>query len=156
MSSLDEYRIRDMRGSKVFRRAIDLFGESSIIRKRLFNPLANDTVLEDQLLVPCSLASSVYAKPRIFLKKETKKLTPKSEVGETEVDEYHKWLERRKGMRAQLEQLGNVEKWLTGKECTPSEKKLLQSLQSHDVTSYTLDDKTQVCLYQECIIITRI
>ena len=151
MSSLDaskSYRVRDMRGSKVFRRAIDLFGDSSIIRKRLFNPLASDTALEEQLLAQSSLANSVYAKPRVFPKKE--KLTAKSEIAsETKVDEYHKWLERRKGMRAQLDQLGNVEEWLTGKECTPSEKKLLQSLQSRNVSSYasTLDDKTQVCLY---------
>lgn len=149
MSSVNGYRSRDMRGSKVFRRAIDLFGESSIIRKRLFNPLASDAVVEHQLLAPSSLTNSVYAKPRIFPKKE-KKLTAKSEVAsETEVDEYHKWLKRRKGMRAQLEHLGNVEKWLTGKECTPSENKLLQSLQSHNVTTpcaSTLDDKTQVYL----------
>lgn len=149
MSSVNGYRSRDMRGSKVFRRAIDLFGESSIIRKRLFNPLASDAVVEHQLLAPSSLTNSVYAKPRIFPKKE-KKLTAKSEVAsETEVDEYHKWLKRRKGMRAQLEHLGNVEKWLTGKQCTPSENKLLQSLQSHNVTTpcaSTLDDKTQVCL----------
>ena len=150
MSSASSYRSRDMRGSKVFRRAIDLFGESSIIRKRLFNPLASDAVLEHQLLAPSSLANSVYAKPRTFPKKE-KKLAAKSVVAsETELDEYHKWLERRKGMRAQLEHVGNVEKWLTGKECTPLESRLLQSLQSHNVTTSCaspLKDTTQVCLY---------
>ena len=151
MSSVNGYRSRDMRGSKVFRRAIDLFGESSIIRTRLFNPLASDAVLEHQLLAPSSLANSVYAKPRTFPKSEKKILSAKSEVAsEAEVDEYHKWLERRKGMRAQLEHLDNVEKWLTGKECTPSENKLLQSLQSHNVAIScvsTLEDKTQVILY---------
>ena len=152
MSSLDvseSYRSRDMRGSKVFRRAIDLFGESSIIRKRVFKPLVNETVLEEQCLAPSSLANSVYAKPRVFANKERKNVSVESQsVDETEVDEYHKWLGRRKEMRAQLEQLGNVEKWLMGKECTPSEMKLLQSLQPHNLSSSTstLDDKTQVCV----------
>lgn len=150
-ASLDvskKYRERDMRGSKVYRRAIELFGESSIIRKRLFNPLPDDSALEDQALAPSSLVNSVYAKPRVFPKKE-KNLTTDA-VSETELDEYHTWLKERKEMRAKLEQLGNIEKWLTGKECTPSEKKLLESLQSRNVASSTFvpDDETQVCCVQ--------
>lgn len=146
MDVTERYRSRDMRGSKVFRKAIDLFGESSIIRKRLFTPVLNDQAafnIDEQALAPSSLANSVYAKPRVFPERG-KKDSSKDGVGEAEVDEYHKWLERRKGMRAQLEQLGNVEKWLTGKECTPSERKLLHTLQSHNtgITSSTsiLDD----------------
>ena len=134
-----------MRGSKVFRKAIELFGESSIVRKRIFSPSLNDSTFEEQTLRPSSLANSVYAKPRVFPKRD-KKLTTDSAI-ETEVDEYHKWLEQRKVMRAQLEQLGNMEKWLTGKECTPSERKLLKSLQPHNAraSTATLEDEIQVC-----------
>ena len=140
----EQYRSRDMRGSKVFRKAVELFGESSIVRKRVFNPSPNDSAFEEQTLRPSSLATSVYAKPRVFPRKE-KKLTTEN-AGETELDEYHKWLEQRKVMRAQLEQLGNMEKWLTGKECTPSERKLLNSLQPHNVraSTATLEDEIQV------------
>ena len=143
----ERYRSRDMRGSKVFRKAIDLFGESSIIRKRLINPSLNDSALEEDL-PPSSLVNSVYAKPRTFPNKE-KKSSITDTVCETEVDEYHKWLKQRKEMRAQLERLDNVEKWLTGKECTPSEKKLLESLQSRNrISSASIpDNKAQVCLY---------
>ena len=146
----ERYRTRDMRGSKVFRKAIELFGDSSIIRKRVFTPSPNDrndSSFEGETLRPSSLANSVYAKPRVFPKKE-KKLTMDS-YSETEVDEYHKWLEQRKVMRAQLEQLGNMERWLTGKECTPSERKLLKSLQSDNVraSTATLDDEIQVYVY---------
>lgn len=143
------YRSRDMRGSKVFRKAIDMFGDSLIVRKRTFNPLPNDSALEEQTLMPSSLANSVYAKPRVFPEKERKRSTDC--VNDTEVDQYHKWLQQRKEMRVQLEQLGNVEKWLTGKECTPSEKRLLETLQSAHRTvnssRATIDDETQVCLH---------
>lgn len=153
----ERYRIRDMRGSKVFRKAIELFGDSSIIRKRVFTPSPNDkndSAFEGETLRPSSLANSVYANPRVFPKKE-KKLTTDS-CGETEVDEYHKWLEQRKVMRAQLEQLGNMERWLSGKECTPSERKLLKSLQSDNVraSTATLDDEIQVYDYRDVYLLS--
>lgn len=135
-----KYRSRDMRGSKVFRRAIDLFGESSIIRKRQFNAISDSRILKDEDLGPSSLANSVYAKPRVFPNKEKRKSSITDDVIETEVDEYHKWLEQRKEMRAQLEQVGNVKKWLSGKECTPSEKKLLESIKSRNKKSSVIPD----------------
>ena len=134
----------------MFRRAIDLFGDSSIIRKRIFNsPPENGTILKaPQSLASSSLANSAYAKPRVFPKKEREATSVELDTGVAEVVEYQEWLKRRKGMRAQLEQIGNVEKWLTGKDCTPSEKKLLQSLQSRDVSSSASmhHDKAQVSL----------
>lgn len=140
-------RYRGMRGSKVFRRATELFGDSTIIRKRQFNALPNVSAVEEQTLGPSALANSVYAKPRVYPSK-AKKSTMDSTSG-TEVGEYHEWLEQRKGMRAQLEQLGNVEKWLTGKECTPSERKFLTYLQTRNPRSApsVLSDETQVHWY---------
>jgi len=143
----ERYRSRDLRESKVFRKAVEIFGESSrsIVRKRLIIPVLNDSALEEDL-PPNSLVNSVYAKPRTFPNKEKSSIT--DDVNETEVDEYHRWLKQRKEMRAQLERLDNVEKWLIGKECTPSERKLLESLQSHKTSSPSiLDDETQVCSY---------
>ena len=135
----------------MFRKAIDLFGDSSIIRKRIFNPSTNTILKEPQSLASSSLANSVYARPRVYPEKRRETTSVELDSGEAKVVEYQEWLKRRKVMRAQLEQFGNVEKWLTGKDCTPSEKKLLQNLQSRDVSSSpsTQDDKSRVSLQKD-------
>jgi len=142
-----QFQTRDLRSSKVFRNSKKIFGESTLLRRRVINARSIQT-LEEADLPPSCLVNSVYAKPRTFpsTKKENDAID-KDDRKDIEQDEYHNWLKRRRELREELERLGNIERWLTNKECNPFEKKVLQNLHSQDRKPFLHIDVTQVCVH---------
>lgn len=143
-----QFKIRDLRGSKVFRNSFGIFGESPIVRKRVINAQSVQPLAETGLPPSC-LVNSVYAKPRTFPPKE-QDTTTCDDKKQNDQEEYHNWLKRRRELREELDRLGNIERWLSNKECNPSEKRVLENLQSEERRpSLHIHDGTQVAIIKQ-------
>lgn len=113
---LQKYHQRDMMPSHVFRVGMKIFGKAPPIRRRIIN-----CTLSDIPSAPKSTRSIIHPNTTKCPPSSLSSLSPS-------YDEYRAWIKERQQMRHTLDSIGANEQWLSSKDCTPIEAKLLTKL----------------------------